>query len=238
MTINLSNSYEEFISQFPVYDSQYHAKAKGFEAHHIVPKAVQKREQGKVYDDSCVRLTRFQHILAHYLYCKEHPEDREELHALSYMMTIKVEDLKKNEMNLLESIPLMGEMKGMGYTRKLSEETKRKIGEAHKGTHFSEETKRKMSEAKKGKHRSEESRKKQSLTSKGKTLSEDHKRKIREALLKRSTIIHLKDLKNGDIYFSGNKQEIADYLNVSLTTVYNYLKGITPKNFQYSFSYN
>ena len=36
--------------------------------------------------------------------------------------------------------------------RKLSEETKRKIGDKSKGRHCSEETKRKHSEAKKGKH--------------------------------------------------------------------------------------
>ena len=51
-----------------------------------------------------------------------------------------------------------------------SEETKRKIGEAHKGKKHSDETKRKISEALKGKP----------TWSKGKKLSEEHKRKLSE----------------------------------------------------------
>ena len=68
----------------------------------------------------------------------------------------------------------------------MSEETKRKMSEAHK--HISEETKKKMSKALKGKHRSEETKKKMSEAMKGRTpwnkgkqLSEEHKRKVSEA---------------------------------------------------------
>ena len=61
---------------------------------------------------------------------------------------------------------------------KPSEESKKKIAEAHKGKHISEETKKKMSDAKKGKyigkdspfygkHRSEETKKKLSEAQKG-----------------------------------------------------------------------
>ena len=49
-----------------------------------------------------------------------------------------------------------------------SEEHRRKIGEAHKGIHFSEEARKKISEAKKGKHISEEVLKRRSETVKGK----------------------------------------------------------------------
>jgi len=80
----------------------------------------------------------------------------------------------------------------------MSEETKRKMSEAHKGEknhfygkHHSEEAKRKISEAKKGmiagekhplygKHLSEEVRRKISETKKGRKLSEEHKKKISE----------------------------------------------------------
>ena len=83
-----------------------------------------------------------------------------------------------------------------GYV--FSEETKKKLSEAHKGkTHseksrrnmsesqkgktFSEETKRKLSEAKKGKTHSEETKRKLSEAKKGKTFSEEHKRKLSES---------------------------------------------------------
>ena len=86
-----------------------------------------------------------------------------------------------------------------GSNGKMSEESKRKMSEAHKDkprTPHSEETKRKMSEAKKGKSRSEEtkrkmskavrsvsqeSKRKMSEAKKGKTLSEETKRKMSEA---------------------------------------------------------
>lgn len=73
---------------------------------------------------------------------------------------------------------------------KHSEETKRKISEAHKGMHHSvsEETKRKISEANKGKKRSEETKRKISESlkgntpwNKGKKFSDETKRKLSEA---------------------------------------------------------
>lgn len=54
---------------------------------------------------------------------------------------------------------------------KVSEETKRKISEAHKGRHRSEETKNRISEALKGRPGS----------NKGKKFSEEHKNKISES---------------------------------------------------------
>ena len=69
----------------------------------------------------------------------------------------------------------------------VSEETKRKIGEAGKGRTHSEESRRKMSEARKGennpsygKSHSEESRRKMSEAQKGKTHSKETKKKISE----------------------------------------------------------
>ena len=74
------------------------------------------------------------------------------------------------------------------YGRKHSEETKKKISEAHKGKKLSEEHRKKLSEAVKGtnnpnygKKLSEEHRKKLSEAHKGKKLSEEHRKKIGEA---------------------------------------------------------
>jgi hypothetical protein len=70
-----------------------------------------------------------------------------------------------------------------------SEETRRKIGEAHKGEKnhnygktFSEEYRRKISESGKGRTHSEETKRKMSEARKGKTFSEEHKRKMSEVL--------------------------------------------------------
>ena len=69
-----------------------------------------------------------------------------------------------------------------------SEETRRKIGEAHKGKHHTEESRRKMSEAQKGRTLSIETRKKLSEAAKGennpnfgKKASEETRRKLSEA---------------------------------------------------------
>ena len=58
------------------------------------------------------------------------------------------------------------------YGKKHTEETRNKIGEAHKGTHHTEESKKKMSLAKKDKYIGE------NHPNYGKHLSEEHKNKI------------------------------------------------------------
>ena len=69
-----------------------------------------------------------------------------------------------------------------------SEETRRKLSEAHKGKTLSEETRRKIGEAGKGntyslgKTASEETKRKMSEVRKGKTFSEEHRRNLSEAL--------------------------------------------------------
>jgi hypothetical protein len=63
----------------------------------------------------------------------------------------------------------------------ISEETRRKLSEVHKGKTFSEEHKRKISEMNKGKTFSEEHKRKISESKKGSTTSEETKRKMSEA---------------------------------------------------------
>ena len=63
---------------------------------------------------------------------------------------------------------------------KTSEETRKKLSEAHKGKHHSEETRKKLSENRKGMQHSEETRKKLSESNKGKHHSEETRKKFSE----------------------------------------------------------
>lgn len=72
--------------------------------------------------------------------------------------------------------------------KKVSEETRRRLSESHKGKpswskgkKLSEEIRRKLSEAAKRRKHSEETRRKIAETLKGRRLSEEHRRKISEA---------------------------------------------------------
>ena len=66
------------------------------------------------------------------------------------------------------------------HSCKHSEETRKKMAEAHTGKHHSEETKKKMSKAQTGKHFTEEHKNKLSEAHTGKHPSEEMKNKIRE----------------------------------------------------------
>ena len=68
--------------------------------------------------------------------------------------------------------------KNYHYGKSPSEETKTKMSKAQRGKTLSEETKRKMSESRKGRIVSEETRKKQSESNKGKTRSEESRKKM------------------------------------------------------------
>lgn len=74
--------------------------------------------------------------------------------------------------------------KSGGENNILSEETKKRIGDAHRGIPLSDETKKKLSEIRKGRILSEEHKRKLSAAQKGKNkkpLSEEHKKHLSEA---------------------------------------------------------
>ena len=71
------------------------------------------------------------------------------------------------------------------YGKHPSEETRKKLSEAHKGKTHNEETRKKIGEANKGKTHSEETKKKLSELRKGKTHNEESKKKIGEAQWKK-----------------------------------------------------
>ena len=100
-----------------------------------------------------------------------------------------------------------------------SEETKRKMGEAHKNP--SEETRRKMSESRKGENHpmygktaSEETRKKMSESKKGKTNSKEHNRKIIEGLkgrpVSQETRIKISEAQKGKTHSEETKRKMSE----------------------------
>jgi group I intron endonuclease len=72
-------------------------------------------------------------------------------------------------------------IKNGGSHGKHTEESKKKISEAHKGKLHSEETKNKLSEIQKGHMVSEETKKKMSDSKRGRIVSEETRKKLSEA---------------------------------------------------------
>lgn len=152
-----SITYKEFISQFPIYPSRKEAKAKGFEAHHVVPVCAQDCESRKeIKDDRCVRLTAYEHVLAHYLYCKENPDNKDALYAFAKITDLRNYKLSEFEKLTLESLKEYGELRKKGCSNRKgtthTEEAKEKNRLAHIGRRFHQpqSAKDKISKARKG----------------------------------------------------------------------------------------
>lgn len=102
--------------------------------------------------------------------------------------------------------------------RKVSEETRKKIGLANsislKGKTLSEETRKKISDKNKGHEVSEETRKKIGEKHRGKTISKEHIEKIREANTGRKMSEkekeHLRNFWKGRVLTEEHKQKIRD----------------------------
>ena len=139
--------------------------------HHIIPKCWFKMNNLSV-DNSKDNLV----LLSYEDHCK--------IHKLMYLCS-KTEELR-NKMICAYNMLMKGTVLGISY--KLTQDTKNKLSEAHKGKHHSEETRRKISESEKGKQLSEETRIKMSESKskrsprKGVTLSEETRKKISESL--------------------------------------------------------
>lgn len=110
----------------------------------------------------------FEKFLIQYCYSKEETDKAEKFWIAEYRRRGKA------EYNIAD-----GGYGSAGFHH--TDETKRRLSEAHKGKHLSEETKRKLSEANKGKLVSEETKRKLSEAKKGKLVSEETRRKLSEA---------------------------------------------------------
>lgn len=164
-------SYESFISHFYIYSSYNSAKRKGFEAHHVVPRCINPDSQ------ECVRLTTYEHILAHYLGARDYGGVW--LHAFDGVLT-----LRKH----LSTIVKLEELKDFAELRRQGFGThtywKGRTG-AFKGHHHSEESKQRNREAhlgvKKGPH-SEERRKKIGDGNRGKVRTREMRDHMRDLM--------------------------------------------------------
>lgn len=102
------------------------------------------------------------------------------------------------------------------YGNRLSSETRKKIGEASKGRqtwsgkHHSQESKKKMSEAHKGKTLSEEHKRKVGVALKGHKVSDDGRKRIGEAHSKA-----VRCVETGEIFSSITKAQEATHIHKS-----------------------
>lgn len=123
---------------------------------------------------------------------------------------------------------------GLHIIKPISEDTRRKLSESHKGQLVSEKTRMKLSKALKGQQRSEETRKRIREAQKGKhhteearmKMSESHKGKHNSAEIRKK----ISEANKGRVYVNdGNKNrmikptELQDYLNMG------YIQGFLKK---------
>ena len=92
--INNMETYNNFISQFEIYESAP-KKVKGFHRHHIVPEAVQRKLYGDVVDDRRVYVTPAQHLWLHILYDQENGTNTAS--RIISSSTLRKDDLKSYE---------------------------------------------------------------------------------------------------------------------------------------------
>lgn len=240
----LDKTYEEFISQFPVYDTYqkaYYAKQKqkGLEAHHITPIGTQEgcnRKNPK--DDRCVLLTYSQHIIAHYLYCREHPEDIKEFTALNFLCNFHAKDFLSDGERLLEELPNLEEMKEKGRqetSRCVSKKLKGRVS-PNKGVPMTEEQKKKLSLAQKARnfHHSEETKAQWSKIRKGRKCPREVVEKRAKSCCKK---VYQYDLEGNLINTFESVKEARTVLNLDSQTVRNYLSGKKPRFRRYLLSY-
>ena len=131
--------------------------------HHIVPKCWFRMNNLPIDNskDNLVLLSKEQH-------CKIHK-----------LMSLCAKD-KHLKIKMVLAAQFMGlPATSLKYTP--TDETRKKMSEAHKGLHLSEEHRRKIGESQKGRIVTEETRRKLSESLKGRPLSEEHYRKVCEA---------------------------------------------------------
>lgn len=153
--INLNSlKYDDFLKNFKIYESMEEARAKGYEAHHIVPIAIQhKNKEDSPLDDRCIRCTPFEHTLAHFLLARDKGGDY--IYIFGCFCGRNFKKLKDIEKITLEELQDFGRLREEGF-KKIGENTSKCL----KGKPFTESHKKSISESSKGRKLSEETKKK------------------------------------------------------------------------------
>ena len=177
--------------------------------HHKFPRSFSKKEGEGVDndEDNLVSLSLADHFRVHYYLWKSAKKGYRSMMAMAFTLMRKKavvyatdETIEQIARDYEEAVKEVSEAKskamkgkpGPNKGKKFSEETRKKLSEAHKGKKLSEETRKKLSEGHKGKqagekhpmygrHRSEETLKKISETMKGKPKSDGARRKMSAA---------------------------------------------------------
>lgn len=194
----LQNKYNTYY--FNIIDRARNRSVSGYvERHHIFPKSL----GGSNDKDNIVSLTAREHFVCHLLLTKmtQGDDKRKMIHAAWAMANLQNSSQTRYKITsrlyetLRESYATVTRERLKGKPgRKHSEETKKKIAQAHLGKKkhpMSEESKRKLSESMKGKNvgkkRTAEQSKAQSIRQTGKKrapLTQEVKQKIRKSLMK------------------------------------------------------
>ena len=154
---------QHFVAMMNIINSSRLNPPESGDKHHIIPRCWFRMNNLHIdnSDANLVLLTKEQHGKIHKL----------------MSLCAKDEQLKKN---MVIAAQLMGlPATSLKYTP--TNESRKKMSEAHKGLHLSEEHRRKIGESNKGRIVTEETRRKISEAQKGRPLSEEHYRNICEA---------------------------------------------------------
>jgi hypothetical protein len=180
-------NYEKIYNQ--IIERGKSRKLDGYkEKHHIIPKCI----GGTNDNENLVELTAREHYICHKLLTEIYPTQNG-LHYATFRMVHSINAMGEKRdyricareyQRLRENIVVSDEtrVKMRISHQNISEETRRKIGEASLGRIPNDETRKKISDARLGKYCSEETKIKIGKIHKGKINSEETKNKISESL--------------------------------------------------------
>lgn len=175
-------------------------KTKGFEDHHIVPKAKSWKPEWDKVSDNHLKVPVKAHYVIHHLMYKAFPKNYAMIKAFYRMsngqqkqkITAKVYGILRLQYSQILSISQIGRTHSETTRQKMkkpkSEKHIENISKGRCGIQFSDEHKRNISRSKfgnsnrKGIPHTEETKQKISISKKGKPLSEEHKQKISQAM--------------------------------------------------------
>lgn len=170
------NKYQELL--FKAKNRTINEEQTITEKHHICPKSLFPKNAKN--PKNLIKLTVFEHILAHYYLCFIYPQSNEMIFAFNCMINEKnkyrsLSDLENYD---LDSLPELTYLRERFLTYMRSDEMKQIVSKAHKGKTTSDLQKQRVSETWTGKKHSEETKKKMSEARKGYKPSEETCKKL------------------------------------------------------------